>query len=266
MQDAVSATARRGFIAGWLLLCALKLALAVQLPLFVDEAFYWQEGQHPAWAYSDLPALTAWLARLGVEVFGQHALGLRLPFLLIGAALPWLVVRMAAREFGANTGWQAGLLALLLPLAGSLGLLALPDVPMLLATLLCLDAGLRLLRRVDVLGAGELALGLLLGGLTHYRFVAVIAVGFAGLLMLRDGRQALRHRAPWVAVAIGARDLGLRASREAASRLEDMSLEDVEGFLIKKALARYGGNVSQAAKALGLSRSALYRRLQRFGL
>ncbi|TLX21804.1 glycosyltransferase family 39 protein [Thermomonas fusca] len=204
MQDAGSAAARRGFIAGWLLLCVLKLALAVRLPLFVDEAFYWQEGQHPAWAYSDLPALTAWLARLGVEVFGQHALGLRLPFLLIGAALPWLVVRMAAREFGANSGWQAGLLALLLPLAGSLGLLALPDVPMLLATLLCLDAGLRLLRRVDVLGAGELALGLLLGGLTHYRFVAVIAVGFVGLLMLRDGRHALRHRALWVAVAIGA--------------------------------------------------------------
>jgi DNA-binding NtrC family response regulator len=67
--------------------------------------------------------------------------------------------------------------------------------------------------------------------------------------------------------AIAARDLGLRASRDAAgSRLEDMSLEDVEGFLIKKSLARYGGNVSQAAKALGLSRSALYRRLQRFGL
>ena len=36
-----------------------------------------------------------------------------------------------------------------------------------------------------------------------------------------------------------------------------MSLEEVEGFLIKKALARYDGNVSQAAKALGLSRSAL---------
>ena len=45
-----------------------------------------------------------------------------------------------------------------------------------------------------------------------------------------------------------------------------MSLEDVECLLIKKALARFGGNVSQAAQALGLSRSALYRRLQRFGL
>jgi DNA-binding NtrC family response regulator len=62
-------------------------------------------------------------------------------------------------------------------------------------------------------------------------------------------------------------DLGLRATREgAAARLEDMSLEDVECFLIKKAMTRYDGNVSQAAKALGLSRSALYRRLQRYGL
>ncbi len=49
-------------------------------------------------------------------------------------------------------------------------------------------------------------------------------------------------------------------------RLEDMSLEEVEAFLIKKALARYNGNVSHAANALGLSRSALYRRLQRYGL
>ena len=36
-----------------------------------------------------------------------------------------------------------------------------------------------------------------------------------------------------------------------------MSIEDVEAFLIKKALARYNGNVSHAANALGLSRSAL---------
>jgi transcriptional regulator of acetoin/glycerol metabolism len=40
----------------------------------------------------------------------------------------------------------------------------------------------------------------------------------------------------------------------------------VECLLIKKALARFDGNVSQAAGALGLSRSALYRRLQRYGM
>jgi DNA-binding NtrC family response regulator len=61
-------------------------------------------------------------------------------------------------------------------------------------------------------------------------------------------------------------ELGLRIDRDSASRIEDMSLEEVEGFLIKKAMARFDGNVSQAAKALGLSRSALYRRLQRYGL
>jgi DNA-binding NtrC family response regulator len=61
-------------------------------------------------------------------------------------------------------------------------------------------------------------------------------------------------------------DLALRSGHEGAPRLEDMSLEEVESFLIRKALARYSGNVSHAAKALGLSRSALYRRLQRYGL
>ncbi len=61
-------------------------------------------------------------------------------------------------------------------------------------------------------------------------------------------------------------DLNLRPPGEAPGRLEDMSLEEVERVLIQKALARAGGNVSTAAKALGLSRSALYRRLERHGL
>jgi DNA-binding NtrC family response regulator len=63
---------------------------------------------------------------------------------------------------------------------------------------------------------------------------------------------------------IAAADLGLRQGRRSETiRLEEMSLEQVEDALIRKALARFGGNVSQAAKALGLSRSALYRRLER---
>ena len=66
---------------------------------------------------------------------------------------------------------------------------------------------------------------------------------------------------------IAAADLGLRAgSADGTLRLDEMSLEDVECLLIKKALARFDGNVSRAAEALGLSRSAMYRRLQRYGL
>ena len=65
---------------------------------------------------------------------------------------------------------------------------------------------------------------------------------------------------------VRAGDLGLRPAREAALRLDEMSIEDVERVLIQKALARFGGNVSYASKALGLSRSALYRRLQKYSL
>ncbi len=62
-------------------------------------------------------------------------------------------------------------------------------------------------------------------------------------------------------------DLGLKpSSGEGPRQLDEMSLEEVEAHLIKKALARHGGSVSRAADALGLSRSALYRRLQRYGL
>ncbi|MET0645651.1 MAG: sigma-54 dependent transcriptional regulator [Pyrinomonadaceae bacterium] len=60
-------------------------------------------------------------------------------------------------------------------------------------------------------------------------------------------------------------DLGLQtASGGGERRLEEMSLEEVERLLIQKALRRFGGNVSQAAEALGLSRSALYRRMQKY--
>ncbi len=65
---------------------------------------------------------------------------------------------------------------------------------------------------------------------------------------------------------IQANDLGLATSTESAGSLDDLSLEEVEAMLIKKALARCDGNVSRAADALGLSRSALYRRLEKYGL
>ncbi|MFL6227278.1 MAG: sigma-54-dependent transcriptional regulator [Pyrinomonadaceae bacterium] len=66
---------------------------------------------------------------------------------------------------------------------------------------------------------------------------------------------------------VDAGDLGIGDGHAAPDRaLEEMSLDEVECFLIKKTLARFDGNVALAAEALGLSRSALYRRLQRYGL
>jgi DNA-binding NtrC family response regulator len=63
---------------------------------------------------------------------------------------------------------------------------------------------------------------------------------------------------------IRAPDLALHRGGDGA-RLEDLSLEEVESLLVRKAMERYGGNVSHAARALGISRSALYRRLEKHG-
>ena len=61
-------------------------------------------------------------------------------------------------------------------------------------------------------------------------------------------------------------DLDLRAKSSAAPTLEEMTLDDAERWLITRALQRHDGNVSRAAESLGVSRSALYRRLQHFGI
>ena len=61
-------------------------------------------------------------------------------------------------------------------------------------------------------------------------------------------------------------DLALAGGRQPTQNLEELSLEAVESILIRKALQRFQGNVSQAAEALGLSRGALYRRMEKYGL
>jgi 4-amino-4-deoxy-L-arabinose transferase-like glycosyltransferase len=201
--------ARTVFWTVWALLAVLKTALAARLPLFGDEAWYWLEGQHPALAYSDLPGLTAWLIRLGVEVGGNTPLGVRWPFLLLAMLLPLQLRATARLWFGDEAGWRAAWVALAFPLIGSLGLLALPDVPMTFAAALCLHACARLVEAAqhdarDGLGAAMLGLGLAIGALSHYRFALLVLAGAIGLSMTSAGRRALHDPRVWIAIAIGA--------------------------------------------------------------
>lgn len=72
---------------------------------------------------------------------------------------------------------------------------------------------------------------------------------------------------PWrnekLTAAAAAAAAQTRARRQAA---ESLNLDDVERRAIEQAMARFEGNVSQAAAALGLTRPALYRRLVKHGL
>jgi len=212
MRDAGSVAAvlarwRAVFLAGFVTLFLVKLMLAATLSPFGDEAFYWQESQHLAWGYSDLPPLTAWLIRFGESIAGHGLLGMRWPFLLIGSALPWLVRAFSRDLFGERAGWQAGVLCLALPLSGTLGVMAMPDVPLTVAIMVALWALTRAMagnHMRDWLGLG-VSLGVC--WLTHYRAAMPMLAGLLLLVATPRGRQQWRRGGLWIAMAIAA--LGL---------------------------------------------------------
>lgn len=199
----VAARWRALFFSLWGGLLLAKLWLAWRLPLFGDEAFYWLESRHLAPAYDDVPALTPWLIAAGQGLFGDSALALRLLFLAIAAFTAWWIARLVERERGPAAGALAGSIPLLLPLFAINGLLAVPDVPLTLAILACVEALRRLDRSDGADGRLLLAAGLALGWLSHYRFLLAFAAGGGWLLLTADGRRLLRQARLWIAGLIG---------------------------------------------------------------
>lgn len=198
---------RAAFVTVFLCLFLLKLALVSTVQPFGDEAFYWQESRHPAWGYSDLPPATAWLIWLGERVIGHGLLGMRWPFLLLGSALPWLLVLFGRRAFDARTGWQAGLLCLCLPLAGSLGVMAMPDVPLTVAGMLAVLALLRAMDENRLRDWLLLGLALALCWISHYRAAMFMLAGLLLLVLTPRGRAQWRRPGFWLAMVVAA--LGL---------------------------------------------------------
>ncbi len=66
--------------------------------------------------------------------------------------------------------------------------------------------------------------------------------------------------------SVQASDLGIELRPEAGPAIENMTIDQVEQMMIRDALSRFQGDVSKAAEALGLSRGALYRRLEKHGI
>jgi 4-amino-4-deoxy-L-arabinose transferase-like glycosyltransferase len=198
---------RGAFLIAFLLLLGLKCIVAASMSPFGDEAFYWLESRHLAWGYSDLPPLTAWLIWLGERVGGHSLLGMRWPFRLLGSALPWVIVAFGRRAFDARVGWQAGLLCLALPLAGTFGVMAMPDVPLTLAIAVALYALLCAMGRDRLRDWVLLGAALALAWLTHYRAAMVMLAGLLLLAATPRGRAQWRRGGLWLALGVAA--LGL---------------------------------------------------------
>ena len=197
----------RYFLFGFLLIATLKLGFAAALDLYSDEIFYWQASAYPALAYSDLPFMAALLSGTGAFLFGNSALAVRALFLLLGSSIPFLVYWMARPLLPRTQAWEAAALSLCLPLAAFLGLLAVPDVPLLFFGLLLIgcferatrpDADPQYSLRFWLLSGLVAALGIS----THYRFALYVFSAFVALLLLRDLRVQWRRPGLWLALCL----------------------------------------------------------------
>ena len=194
-------------VAGIILLLASKIFLATVLDLYSDEVFYWQASAYPAIAYSDLPFMTALLIGLGSALDPYNTLASRSLFILMGSVLPLLVYWIAKPISSPKYAIESAALSLCLPLAGFLGLLAVPDVPLIFYGLLAIGFFERALRtdRASYWALTGVFVGL--GLCTHYRFFLYPFSAIVFLVLFRNERRQWKNPRLWLSIAIAS--LGL---------------------------------------------------------
>jgi 4-amino-4-deoxy-L-arabinose transferase-like glycosyltransferase len=110
-----------------------RLAICGLVEPSVDEAYYWDWSRHLAWGYFDHPPLCALLIRLGTNVFGNNAFGIRVAGVFWGTGFLWFTFLFARTLFGPLTAYRAVALTAITPLfAIGIGLLALPETALAL--------------------------------------------------------------------------------------------------------------------------------------
>ncbi len=198
---------QRIFLAAFGLVLLVKLGLAASLDLYSDEVFYWQAASQPALAYSDLPFMTALLAGLGSALSPGSAFAVRLLFIVLGSCIPLLVYWIALPLSDRRQALEAALLALCLPLGGFLGLLAVPDVPLVFFGLLSLGLFHRALASDELRYWLATAVVVALGLCTHYRFFLYPAGVVLWLLFYKPVRPQWRNPRLWLALGIASTGL-----------------------------------------------------------
>lgn len=186
------------------MLFCLKVFLASSLDLYSDEIFYWLASTRPAVAYSDLPFMTALLVGLGSLLDANNTLAVRSLFILMGSSLPLLVYWLALPITNHREALQSALLALCIPMGGFMGLLAVPDVPLIFFGLLSLAFFERALRSDQFIYWIATGVTVALGLSTHYRFFLYPAAAVLFLLIFKDEQKQWRNPKFWIAICVAA--------------------------------------------------------------
>lgn len=181
-------------------LAVTMLATAARYDYHRDELYFRLLGQHPAWGYVDQPPATPLLARLTVEVFGDHLWALRLPGALMLAATA-ILTALLARDLGGGTGAQVlaavggtGAFPLIF---GHVLLTATLDLVLVAAILLCLVRALLFDER------WWLATGALTGLALYNKHLVVLTLIAIGIgLAVVGPRKVLWSRWLWAGVGV----------------------------------------------------------------
>jgi 4-amino-4-deoxy-L-arabinose transferase-like glycosyltransferase len=180
-------------------LCVARLLVIGQFGLFIDEAYYWVWSQHLAASYYDHPPMIAYAIRLGTELFGDGAFGVRVVGALTVAIDAWLIfaitqVMTASRRAAA---WSA--IFFNVTTLASAAVLTVPDQPMMVFWLGALYALMRIARGGS--GAWWLLVGAMggLGALSKYTLLFLAVSVLLWLLLLPSQRHWLRTPWPYVA-------------------------------------------------------------------
>ena len=174
--------------------------LASILDLYSDEIFYWQASTIPAIAYSDLPFITAFLVGIGASLDSHNPLTVRAVFILIGSSIPFLVYWLALPITNKKDALQSAFLTLCVPLLGFLGLLAVPDAPLIFFGILSVGFFERAVRtnmtKFWVAAGVFVALGLS----THYRFLVYPTSAILFLIVFRPARKQWKNPRLWLCI------------------------------------------------------------------
>lgn len=195
------------FAAAFVIVLLLKFSLAALLDLYSDEIFYWWAGTKLSLAYSDLPFMTALLAGLGSGFGPSDSFSVRLFFLLLGTAIPFVVYWVAKPISNQRMALESAALTLCLPLGGFLGLLAVPDVPLIFFGLLAIGFFQRALSGDQIPMWIATGCFVALGLSTHYRFFLYPLAAVLFLILFREQRKQWTSWKFWLAVGIAS--LGL---------------------------------------------------------
>ena len=183
-----------------LLLFTIKIFLSLKLDLYSDEIFYWQASSSPAIAYSDLPFITAFLVGLGSSLDSHSTLAVRAFFILIGSSIPFLVYWLALPITNKKDALKSAFLTLCLPLLGFLGLLAVPDAPLIFFGILSIGFFERAIRTNQNQFWIATGVFVALGLSTHYRFLVYPASAILFLIVFRPARKQWKNPRLWLCI------------------------------------------------------------------